>query len=483
MEKNISFRHNVLRLDSSEMFINIRGGYNNFVRDVYFVREIGESEHFEQMLRELDQKMSVNNSPIKYVKTGALQAVDFSGNLDFYIDSYAKWKKGEPVCLKNGSVEGTFANVLNQALILITENFSTYKKNVTDSMERNFIVKMLYWLDNSVFEFITPWSEQNCVKIVTGNIVKEHEYLFFLMLTYLGCDVLMIQNQTDVESEELRKYSNEIHLGDYGMTDLTMFFKNSAEDRTQKREKNDAVKEGQSQEVKTNQECTNKVVIPKEKSKHVPGGNRSVESKPVSGRIQNGNPNREKNFEELAQLAEAVVMIAIHDKNGDVIGTGSGIMIGRKGFILTNNHVAARGVSYSVKIEDDDEVYATDELIKYNSDTDLAVIRIKRQLNPIPIYRRDQKLVRGQKVVAIGSPLGLFNSVSDGIISGFRNIDGVEMIQFTAPISHGSSGGAVLNMQGEVIGISTAGIDRGQNINLAVGYENIRMFAKGFFEE
>ncbi len=55
------------------------------------------------------------------------------------------------------------------------------------------------------------------------------------------------------------------------------------------------------------------------------------------------------------------------------------------------------------------------------------------------------------------------------------------MIQFTAPISSGSSGGAVLNMYGEIIGISTAGVDSGQNINLAVDYSNIRFFAQGFF--
>ena len=54
------------------------------------------------------------------------------------------------------------------------------------------------------------------------------------------------------------------------------------------------------------------------------------------------------------------------------------------------------------------------------------------------------------------------------------------MIQFTAPISQGSSGGAVLNMYGEVIGISTAEIDAGQNINLAVGYEFINSFIRGF---
>ena len=179
-------------------------------------------------------------------------------------------------------------------------------------------------------------------------------------------------------------------------------------------------------------------------------------------------------------MASSVVLIAIHDAKGEVIGTGSGIMIGKDGFILTNHHVAAGGRFYSVRVEEEDKVYSTNELIKYNSNTDLAVLRIKRQLKPIPIYRGEKALVRGQKVVAIGSPLGLFNSVSDGIISGFRNIDNVDMIQFTAPISHGSSGGALLNMYGEVIGISTAGIDRGQNINLAVGYENIKLFTAGF---
>lgn len=68
---------------------------------------------------------------------------------------------------------------------------------------------------------------------------------------------------------------------------------------------------------------------------------------------------------------------------------------------------------------------------------------------------------------------------ADGIISGFRLIDSVEMIQFTAPISHGSSGGALLNMNGEVIGISTAGFDAGQNLNLAVSYEYINTFLMG----
>ena len=195
--------------------------------------------------------------------------------------------------------------------------------------------------------------------------------------------------------------------------------------------------------------------------------------------IQPAAPSAELAFEDLARRASSIVMIAIHDKSGKIVGSGSGIMVGRDGYILTNNHVTC-GSYYSVRIEDDNTAYKTEELIKYNSVLDLAVIRIDRQLQPLPIYQGRKPLVRGQKVVAIGSPLGFFNTVSDGIISGFRKIDNVDMIQFTAPISNGSSGGAVLNMQGEVVGIVTLGFDEGQNINLAVGYEFIHGFVRGF---
>lgn len=196
-------------------------------------------------------------------------------------------------------------------------------------------------------------------------------------------------------------------------------------------------------------------------------------------------PRVEKSYEELARLASSVVQIfgiTGQSSNSDrfqIVGSGSGIMIADSGYILTNNHVARASHKYAVRIENDDKVYFTNRLVKYHSDFDLAIIQIERKLTPLPIYRGPQPLVRGQKVVAIGSPEGLFNTVSDGIISGFRTINGVDMIQFTAPISNGSSGGAILNMYGEVIGISTSGFDEGQNINFAVGYEIILNFTRG----
>ena len=182
-------------------------------------------------------------------------------------------------------------------------------------------------------------------------------------------------------------------------------------------------------------------------------------------------------------LASSVVMIEVLDQEGQCFKTGSGILIHQEGYILTNFHVVADGVSYRVKLEGDDNSYLSQSVIKYHSVYDLALLRIDRSCTPLPIYgghQSDSPLIRGQKVVAIGSPLGLFNSVSDGIISGFRTIQDTDMIQFTAPTSPGSSGGALLNMQGEVIGICTAGIQDGQNINLAVDYQTIRFFASGF---
>lgn len=206
-----------------------------------------------------------------------------------------------------------------------------------------------------------------------------------------------------------------------------------------------------------------------------PRGGRSHDSESVNHRTRT-----EMSFEQLAQLASSVVMIMVHDKKGERFASGSGIMIGRKGYILTNNHVLSEGSFFTVRIENDDNCYRTEQIIKYNQLLDLAVIRIDRELDPLPIYKGQQKLVRGQRVVAIGSPLGLFNSVSNGIIAGFRVLDDVDMIQFTAPTSPGSSGGAVLNMFGEVIGISTAGVPDAQAINWAVGYEFINLFTKGF---
>ncbi len=318
------------------------------------------------------------------------------------------------------------------------------------------------------------------VKIVLSNIEKKQEYLFTCLLTFLGCDILLLQSEKDISGEdEALGLSQKVIRGSFAKIKLPDPAKKSVSEK----DPASAVKPAFAAKPVTAAKPVS-TVKPASAAKPVSTVKPASAAKPVStvkpSAAAKSASTEEKSFEQLALLASSVVLIGIHDKKGDMLGTGSGIMIGTGGYILTNSHVASGGSFYSIRIEEDETVYSTDELIKYNSVLDLAVLRIEKRLRPLPIYSGKKKLVRGQKVVAIGSPLGLFNSVSDGIISGFRKIDGVDMIQFTAPTSHGSSGGALLNMYGEVIGISTAGFDNAQNINLAVGYESIHPFIKGF---
>ncbi len=478
--ETLNYRYNILSIDSIEAFLNIKGGYNNGIRDVYFIRAVGEPQNIQSLIEDADRQMDKEaaNNKLKYVRITTLPKLLKIQDSEYYKNFYSKWEGGSIGAFRNILLNETLKSIFLQALRRVSDEYKKFGKNTSYSIIKNFIIKLFYWLDESMAEVLKNWNENSLIKVIADNVTKEQEYLFYLFLTFIGCDVLLIQNKADIEiANGLLEYSKKLRLGAYGNSDIKPYTRQIP---------STAVKKEDFSSGAVNAVVSKKVVIPprpqrNKSSQTVLSNNALSHSGQAKTVVHAANEaRRELSFEELAKLASSVVLIAIHDAKGEVIGTGSGIMIGKDGFILTNHHVAAGGRFYSVRVEEEDKVYSTNELIKYNSNTDLAVLRIKRQLKPIPIYRGEKALVRGQKVVAIGSPLGLFNSVSDGIISGFRNIDNVDMIQFTAPISHGSSGGALLNMYGEVIGISTAGIDRGQNINLAVGYENIKLFTAGF---
>ncbi len=456
MKQVIKCRYNVLDINSLKSFAAIRGRRSSDGWDVYFLRMLGWNREFGKEVLEMDAELAqqMKSGKLFYCRVSALPKQLSREDTEIYSECYNRWKESQFECMqtKTGSVSRTnekLAAQLGAACSKLAKLYSGRKKAVSESIVKNFIVKLLYWFD-FVFDGMGQWEEQSCVKIAADNIVKEQEYLFYYFLTLTGCDVLLLQSREDVQGEENRKLSKAVRIGE--------FMEHEPEQRSAEEEPEKIV-----------------MKVPRHGWQQNLQSRHQVQNLPCPQYSQ-----QEKSFEELASLASSIVMIEVRSKEGGVISTGSGIMAGRDGYILTNEHVVRYGCHYSVRIENDAEEYWTDELIKYNSVLDLALLRIHRRLDPLPVYKGMKQLVRGQTVVAIGSPLGLFNSVSNGIISGFRRIDGVDMIQFTAPISSGSSGGAVLNMYGEVIGISTAGFDRGQNINLAVGYENIRLFIKGF---
>ena len=105
-----------------------------------------------------------------------------------------------------------------------------------------------------------------------------------------------------------------------------------------------------------------------------------------------------------------------------------------------------------------------EEIILFNKRDDLAILRFDGKLEPLTIGDTNRLKVK-DKVTAIGSPKGELNTVSEGIIS---NIDVENVIRISAPISHGSSGGVLLNENYEVIGITNAGYDNAQNLNFAI---------------
>ena len=444
-------RYNVMDVSSFRAFTNIKGGVNGNCKDVYFVRMTGLSPMYAEEVRQMDLTLTerMARGELRYIRLDGLPRLVSVEDVEYYSGCYEDWVNSgkKRVQIRLTQENDQLKEVLGNACVKTAELFRQVNPYANDSIVKNFITKLFFWLDQAVAEVLKDWNPKKSLKLAASNLSKKQEYLFACLLTQVGMDVPLLQYQSDIDASlEQLKLSKKVELGVFGSCALPAFDPKP----------------------------------PKPVSKPVQPPVRSVRLAPVSAPRPQRGERRELEFEELARLASSVVMITVHDPKGEVLGTGSGIMIGQEGYILTNHHVASGGRYYSVRIEDDDKIYQTDEVIKYNSVLDLSVIRIDRRLTPIPVYQGGKALVRGQKVVAIGSPLGLFNSVSDGIISGFRVIDNVDMIQFTAPTSHGSSGGALLNMYGEVIGISTAGIDHAQNINLAVGYECISQFIKGF---
>ena len=472
MQTNFNTRYHVMEISSVEAFMNVKGGCSKGCKDVYFLRITGVGRTMPEEIRQMDQILTerMNRGQGFYSRLNGLPRLAAMEDAEFYGGCYESWlssgKQDAPIkaAMENQQLRRILGGICAEILSLLEQG----KQGVSSSIGKNFMVKVLFWLDQTVPLALRNWKPENTMKVVCRDISKQQEYLFFYLLTRLGFDVLLLQARQDISPELDRLgLSRKCTAAEPGQYEVPEY---------------EPVSDGEIRTGHTVQRKTQAGEMRIAVNTRVPERDRRTREmlSARENRVNSGRMGRELTYEELAQLASSVVQIMIHDSRGEVIGGGSGIMIGREGYILTNNHVACRGRFYSVRIEEDDQVYQTDEMIKYNSDLDLAVLRIERNLQPLPIYNRQKKLVRGQRVVAIGSPLGLFNSVSDGIISGFRAIEGVDMIQFTAPISNGSSGGAVLNMYGEVIGISTAGFDAGQNINLAVGYEYIRNFVQGF---
>ena len=172
-----------------------------------------------------------------------------------------------------------------------------------------------------------------------------------------------------------------------------------------------------------------------------------------------------------ARFSSAVFYIEIYDAYDEPLGSGSGFFIDPSGIAVTNFHVMD-GARRAIAKTTDGKEYDIPGIYSYSEENDVAIIKVDGSDFPTLEMGDSGSIVAGQTVFAIGSPLGLENSISQGIISNVnRVLDDQTFIQMTAPISPGSSGGALLDASGSVIGITSGYMPfeyDAQNLNLAV---------------
>jgi serine protease Do len=180
------------------------------------------------------------------------------------------------------------------------------------------------------------------------------------------------------------------------------------------------------------------------------------------------------------EFAPSVVTINVVTPMGD--GGGTGFVVDNKGTIGTNHHVIEQATEITVKLMDG-TVIKDVEILTVNEPQDLALLRVNvAKLPPAVMLGDSDKVMVGERAVSIGNPLGLEHTLTDGVLSARRVIQGRKMIQMSTPVSPGNSGGPLFNSRGEVIGVSTAiyagGSPFAQNLNLAMPINELKTMIK-----
>jgi len=166
---------------------------------------------------------------------------------------------------------------------------------------------------------------------------------------------------------------------------------------------------------------------------------------------------------------------------------GSGFIISKAGFILTNQHVVSEADQITIRLSDRREFIG--EIISKDEARDLAVIKIPPQKDlPVALLGNSNEIEVGEWAIAIGNPFGLDRTVTVGVISATgRNHLGLpdqgEFLQTDASINFGNSGGPLLNVAGQVIGINTAIVASGQGIGFAIPIDSVKNIIKDWVEE
>src|SRR6516162_1004389 len=174
--------------------------------------------------------------------------------------------------------------------------------------------------------------------------------------------------------------------------------------------------------------------------------------------------------EIVAKAKPAVVEIVAADATGTPKALGTGFFISPDGLVVTNRHVI-EGANSITAVNNNGAMFLFERVVAQPVGVDLAVLKFRATDVPFLTLGKSTTAIEGQKVIVIGNPTGLTATVSDGIISAFR--ENRSLLQITAPISPGWRGSPVMDEDGQVIGVATLLIVEGQNLNFAIAVEEV----------
>jgi tetratricopeptide (TPR) repeat protein len=179
------------------------------------------------------------------------------------------------------------------------------------------------------------------------------------------------------------------------------------------------------------------------------------------------------------RIKPSAVAIETYDVRGEKLSRGSGFFVDIDR-VVTNRHVIDN--AYRAEVHSSNgNIYPVKGVVAVDAEGDIALLKVDappNQVRPLLLDRTSPQ--EGESIVVIGNPFGLEGSVTNGIVSAVRDIPTFgRIIQITAPISPGSSGSPVVNMQGQVIGVATLQITGGQSINFAIPSERISQLQSG----
>jgi len=183
--------------------------------------------------------------------------------------------------------------------------------------------------------------------------------------------------------------------------------------------------------------------------------------------------NANASVEVAKKIFPSTVLIVTEDNQGVILGYGSGFLV-KENIVVTNHHVINGASNGYVKFINEDEIYEIEGVLAHNENRDLAVLQISFSGKSNYISYATSPPEIGEEIFALGNPMGLEGTFSDGIVSGIRNYEDATLFQITAPISPGNSGGPVVNSNSQLIGVATSYLTGGQNLNFAVPYSYVK---------